>query len=70
LEKRNSSGKDKTKEILKMDLVGDARSFSEILKDKKQKMKKAAEMLEFELAALLRDEIKELEKQIKKTNAK
>jgi len=70
LEARKGLGKNKAEQILKMDLVGDARPLSEVLKDKKLKMKKAAEMLEFELAALLRDEIKELEKQTKKTNAK
>jgi excinuclease ABC subunit B len=52
--------------ILEMDLAGDARPLKEILKDKKEQMKDAAEKLEFELAAILRDEIVQLEKEIKK----
>jgi excinuclease ABC subunit B len=52
--------------ILEMDLVGDARPLKEILKEKKEKMKEAADKLEFELAAILRDEIVQLEKEIKK----
>lgn len=48
--------------VLEMDLKGDARPIKEIIKDKKQKMKEAAESLEFELAAILRDEINQLEK--------
>ena len=52
--------------ILELDLKGDARPLKEILKEKKEKMKEAAEKLEFELAAILRDEIVQLEKDIKK----
>ncbi|MFA5714449.1 MAG: excinuclease ABC subunit UvrB [Candidatus Paceibacterota bacterium] len=61
LKKRRSGEK-----ILEMDLVGDARPLKEILKDKKEQMKDAAEKLEFELAAILRDEVVQLEKEIKK----
>jgi excinuclease ABC subunit B len=57
--------KKRAKAILDMDLMGDARPLKEIIKDKKQKMKEAAEGLEFELAAILRDEIHELEKEMK-----
>ncbi len=57
--------KKQTKAILNMDLIGDVRPLKEIIKDKKQKMKEAAEKLEFELAAILRDEIHELEKEAK-----
>ena len=53
--------------ILELDLKGDARPLKEILKEKKEKMKEAAEKLEFELAAILRDEIAQLEKEICKT---
>ncbi|MDD4409184.1 MAG: excinuclease ABC subunit UvrB [Candidatus Pacebacteria bacterium] len=53
-------------EILKMDMIGDTRPLKEIIKDKKVKMKEAAESLEFELAAILRDEIHQLEKELKK----
>lgn len=50
------------KEILKLDLIGDARPLAEIIKEKEQQMKRAAKGLEFELAAILRDEIRELKK--------
>lgn len=53
-------------EILRMDVIGDKRPIKEILQEKKIQMKDAAESLEFELAAILRDEIKQLEKKIKK----
>ncbi len=49
-------------EILKLDLLGDKRPIVEIIKDKEQQMKRAAKNLEFELATILRDEIKELKK--------
>ncbi len=52
--------------VLEMDLKGDGRPIKEIIKDKKQKMKEAADKLEFELAAILRDEINQLEKGSKK----
>lgn len=57
------------KEFVKLDLLGDARNIKEIIRAKKKQMTEAAERLEFELATLLRDEIKELEKELKK-NAK
>ncbi|MDD5673173.1 MAG: excinuclease ABC subunit UvrB [Chitinivibrionales bacterium] len=66
LEKPSEQTKRGKKNILRMDLAGDARPLKEILRDKKEKMKEAAEGLEFELAAILRDEIKELEKEVKK----
>jgi excinuclease UvrABC helicase subunit UvrB len=40
--------------------MGDARPLKEIIKDKEVQMKEAAHKLEFELAAILRDEIREL----------
>jgi len=55
-----------SEKILEMDIMGDARPIKEIIKDKKQQMKDAAEKLEFELAAILRDEISILEKEAKK----
>lgn len=57
------------KEFVRLDLLGDARNIKEIIRAKKKQMTKAAEKLEFELASLLRDEIKALEKELKK-NAK
>ncbi len=56
------------KEILKMDLKGDDRPIKEIIKEKKEKMRDAANNLEFELALILRDEIKQLEKNARKNN--
>jgi excinuclease UvrABC helicase subunit UvrB len=37
---------------------------AEIIRDKEKQMKEAAKALEFELAALLRDEIHELKKRV------
>ena len=55
----------KTKEkIIKLDLLGDKRDIKEIIKDKKSQMNEAAEELQFELAMILRDEIKLLEKEL------
>ncbi len=54
------------KNILKLDLAGDDRPLTEIIKDKEVQMKQAAKNLEFELAAVLRDEISELKKMKKK----
>ena len=45
------------KKILELDTLGDQRSLKEIVKEKEQKMREAAKNLEFELAAILRDEI-------------
>ncbi len=56
-------GKHNTKrEVLELDLKGDNRPVEEILKDKEKQMKEAAKELQFELAAILRDEIHELKK--------
>ncbi len=60
--------KSKIKEILEIDLKGDNRSIEEIIKDKKEKMRIAADNLEFELALILRDEIKQLQKNARKNN--
>lgn len=55
-----SKGKTKAASVAQLDTLGDARPIAEIVKDKEKQMKKAAEELEFELAAILRDEIREL----------
>lgn len=52
--------------VLELDLTGDKRPLEEIIKDKERLMKEAAKNLEFELAAILRDEIGLLKKKIKK----
>src|SRR5690606_15664714 len=49
------------REVARLDMLGDGRSIEEILKEKRMRMKEAAQHLEFEMAALLRDEIRELE---------
>ncbi len=53
------------KGILELDLKGDGRSIQDIIKDKQSQMKEAAKNLEFEVAALLRDELRELYRKIK-----
>jgi excinuclease ABC subunit B len=62
---KDASGKNartkRIREIARLDMLGDGRSIEVIIKDKKNKMKQAAMDLEFEVAALLRDEIRELE---------
>ena len=54
-----SKNREDQKRLVKLDLLGDARSTKEIIKAKKRQMAEAADKLEFELAALLRDEVKE-----------
>ena len=66
LTSKELKSKKRNEKILEMDLKGDNRPIKEILKDKKLKMKEAADKLEFELAAILRDEIGQLEKELKK----
>jgi len=48
-----------------LDTLGDARPLEEIIKDKERQMKEAAQDLEFELAAILRDELRELRMRVK-----
>jgi len=59
-DRKNRKGKRGGVSTLELDLLGDDRSLEEILKDKEMKMKEAAKNLEFEYAAILRDEIREL----------
>jgi excinuclease ABC subunit B len=56
-------------EILKLELAvvpKSKQSLEALIKDKEREMREAAKQLDFELAALLRDEIKELIKRLKK----
>ena len=46
--------------VATLDTLGDDRPLGVIIKDKETQMKQAAQDLEFELAAILRDEIREL----------
>jgi excinuclease ABC subunit B len=57
--KNTARGKRK-EQLLRLDLAGDARPLKDIIIDKEKKMKEAAKNLEFELAAILRDEVREL----------
>lgn len=54
------------KEILKLELTGETHDLGTVLKKKEAEMKEAAKNLEFELAAILRDEVLQLEKEIRK----
>ncbi|HOZ36527.1 MAG TPA: excinuclease ABC subunit UvrB [bacterium] len=56
--------KSKTEAILSLDIKGDNRPIAEIIKDKEGQMKMAAKSLEFELATILRDEIRELRQEL------
>ena len=54
------------KEILKLELGAETHSLLEVKKRKEKEMKTASRNLEFELAAILRDELVVLEKELKK----
>jgi len=55
--------KTRDKKILELDLIGEkGKNAEEIIKEKERQMKAAAKDLQFELAAILRDEIKELKR--------
>jgi excinuclease ABC subunit B len=58
------------KEILKLELTAETHDLKTVLKQKEAEMKEAAKNLEFELAAILRDEMSELLKEIKKREKK
>lgn len=65
----DSLEREKTKTIdsmVKIDLSVGGRSISKLIKEKIKQMNEAVAMLDFETAALLRDEIKEIEKYKKK----
>ena len=63
--KAKARGQGKMSEVTRLDTIGDARPVEQIIKEKQKQMKEAAHNLEFELAAILRDEIGELKKKIK-----
>ncbi|HWQ99368.1 MAG TPA: excinuclease ABC subunit UvrB [Candidatus Methylomirabilis sp.] len=54
------------KQILKLELSAETHDLKAVLKTKEAEMKQAAKDLEFELAAILRDETSEIVKEIKK----
>jgi excinuclease ABC subunit B len=59
--KKRGAGKAKGQSVAELDTLGDARPLDQIIKSKEEQMKQAAKDLEFELAAILRDEIRELQ---------
>jgi excinuclease ABC subunit B len=61
-----SSTKKDVKEILKLELSADTSDLNAVFKRKDAEMKQAAKDLQFELAAILRDELAEILKEIKK----
>ncbi len=65
---KKGRNKSSIKGILELDLKGDGRSLEAIIKDKQAQMKSAAQNLEFEVAAILRDELQILYSQIKKND--
>lgn len=54
------------KEILKLELTAETHNLAEVRKQKEKEMKEAALNLEFELAAILRDEVTVITKELKK----
>ncbi|PJA46975.1 excinuclease ABC subunit B [Candidatus Uhrbacteria bacterium CG_4_9_14_3_um_filter_36_7] len=55
-----------TKKVLALELTASDQKIKEVIKEKEEEMQEAVRKLEFELAALLRDEIKLLRQEIKK----
>ncbi|MFH1620873.1 MAG: excinuclease ABC subunit UvrB [Patescibacteria group bacterium] len=61
-----TSGQKDVKEILKLELSAETRDLHLVMKQKEEEMKRASKDLEFELAAILRDEMVILMKEIRK----
>jgi excinuclease ABC subunit B len=55
-------GDARAKSILDLEMRADKRPVAEIIKEKESQMREAAKELQFELAAILRDEVRELKK--------
>ena len=62
--------RDRLATTTELDLIGDGRTINVIIKEKETQMKSAAKELDFELAAILRDEIRELRAREKTTEVK
>jgi excinuclease ABC subunit B len=58
-----------TKDILKLELTAEPHEIAEVIKEKEKEMRDAAFNLDFETAAVLRDQIVELRKEIKSKKA-
>ena len=54
-----------TKKVLEIEMTAEPHEIKEVIKEKEWEMKEAAANLQFELAAVLRDEIKVLKKELK-----
>jgi excinuclease ABC subunit B len=63
-EGRVRGGKDTRQLDLELDIKSSGQPLEQIIKEKETQMRAAAKQLEFELAALLRDEIKELKRRL------
>ncbi len=61
-------GLESKKKVLDIELLGNDKNIKELIKEKKEQMRIAADSLEFELALILREEIKILEKNARKNN--
>lgn len=68
-EKQKGKLRNKVKKlsVTDLDLLGDARPLEVIIKEKEKLMREAAEHLEFELAGILRDEVRDLKNRIRNT---
>ncbi len=64
------TGDAKIKKILALEEMPDTRELEDIIKEKEKDMREAAKNLEFELAALMRDELRELYKKMGKEESK
>ena len=56
------------KDILKLEMTAEPHEIKEVIAEKEYDMKEAARHLDFETAAILRDEIKLLSKELKQKN--
>ncbi len=67
---RSKEQRRRASEVARLDTLGDDRPLEVIIKDKERQMKEAAKGLEFEMAAILRDEIRELTARLKSEGGK
>ncbi len=63
---KRTQEQNKITKIAELDIIGDKRPLEIIIKEKEKQMRQASKNLHFELATILRDEIWELRKRIKK----
>jgi excinuclease UvrABC helicase subunit UvrB len=58
------------RDVLKIEMVTEPKDLEQVIKGKEIEMKNAARELQFELAALLRDEVKLLKEELRKSTPK